>query len=132
MLKVGGSERLEVGQATATVIARDTRIEGQITGKRAVKVEGVLKGSIHLEAPLEILEGAHVEGDVSATVIRIGGSVTGNVTGRELVEMQAGASVKGDVAAPAIHVVEGAHLDGRVQMTKEKPGGQLGPTPQKA
>ncbi len=130
-MRVTGSDRVEGAQAAATVIARETRVEGQITGKRSVKVEGVLKGGISLEAPLEVVQGAHVEGDVSATVVRIGGNVVGNVKATELVELQAGAAVKGDVAAPAIHIVEGAHLDGRVQMTKEKPAVQPGPVQQK-
>jgi cytoskeletal protein CcmA (bactofilin family) len=121
-VKGAGSERLDIGQATATVIARDTRVEGQLSGKRPVRIEGALKGGIRLEASLEIVEGALVEGDVYATTVRIGGSVTGNVTGATLIELQAGASVKGDVAAPALHVVEGAHLEGRVQMTKGTPG----------
>ncbi len=131
-MRVTGSDRVEGAQAAATVIARETRVEGQITGRRPVKVEGVLKGGINLEAPLEVVEGAQVEGDVSATVVRIGGNVAGNVKATELVELQAGATVKGDIAAPAIHIVEGAHLDGRVQMTKEKPPVHPGPAQQKA
>jgi cytoskeletal protein CcmA (bactofilin family) len=63
-----------------------------------------------------------VEADVHATVVRVAGTVTGNVTGGELVELLASAVVKGDVAAPALHVVEGARLEGRVQMLLEKPG----------
>jgi cytoskeletal protein CcmA (bactofilin family) len=120
-VKGAGNEKLEVRQATATVIARDTRVEGQVSGKRPVRIEGAVKGGIRLEASLEILEGALVEGDVHATTVRIGGSVTGNVTATTMVELQRGASVKGDVAAPALHVVEGAHLEGRVQMTKGTP-----------
>ena len=119
----GGGDRLDVRQAaTGTVIARETRVEGHISGNRAVRIEGFLKGTVRLQAPLEILEGAQVEADVHATVVRVAGTVTGNVTGGELVELLASAVVKGDVAAPALHVVEGARLEGRVQMLLEKPG----------
>ena len=119
----GGGEKLDVRQTgTATVIARGTRFEGQVSGNRPVRIEGSLKGGVHLEAPLEIVEGAQVEADVHATVVRVGGSVTGNVTGSELVELLASAVVKGDVAAPALHVVEGARLEGRVLMRAGKAG----------
>ena len=119
----GSGEKLDVRQAgTATVIALGTRFEGQVSGNRPVRIEGSLKGGVRLDAPLEIVEGAEVEADVRATVVRVGGSVTGNVTGRELVELLASAVVKGDVAAPALHVVEGARLEGRVLMRAEKAG----------
>ena len=120
----GGGERLDVRQAgTATVIARGSRFEGHISGNRAVRIEGSLKGSVRLEAPLEVIEGAEVEADVHATEVRVAGTVTGNVTGGELVELLASAVVRGDVAAPALHVVEGAKLEGRVLMRVEKADG---------
>ncbi|MBZ5588895.1 MAG: polymer-forming cytoskeletal protein [Acidobacteriia bacterium] len=106
--------------ATATVIGRQTRIEGTITGGGAVRVDGGLKGAVHLEAPLEIVQGASVEAEVQATVVRVAGSVTGNVTATQLVELLATAVVKGDVSAPALHVVQGAKLDGRVVMKTDR------------
>jgi cytoskeletal protein CcmA (bactofilin family) len=119
----GGGEKLDVRQTgTTTVIARGTRFEGQVSGNRPVRIEGSLRGGMRLEAPLEIVEGAQVEADVHATVVRVGGSVTGNITGSELVELLASAVVKGDVAAPALHVVEGAKLEGRVLMRAGKAG----------
>jgi len=126
LLARGGGEKLDARQTgTATVIAHGTRFEGQLSGNRPVRIEGVLKGGVHLDAPLEIVEGAEVEADVRATVVHVGGSVTGNVTGSELVELLATAVVKGDIAAPALHVVEGARLEGRVLMRAAKTGDSL-------
>jgi len=84
-------------------------------------VDGGLKGTVHLEAPLEIVQGASVEADIQATVVRIAGTVTGNVSASQLVELLASAVVKGDISAPALHVVQGAKLDGQVVMKTEKP-----------
>jgi cytoskeletal protein CcmA (bactofilin family) len=120
-LAKSGSDRLDGRQtAAATVIARGALVEGEISGSSAVRIEGRLKGSVRLEASLEILEGAEVEAEVRATSVRVAGTVTGNVTGTDLVELLSTAVVKGDVAAPALHVVEGARLEGRVQMLVEK------------
>ena len=107
--------------ATATLIGRQTHIEGAVTGGGAVRVDGHLKGTVQLDAPLEVVQGAIVEADVQATVVRIAGSLTGNVTATQLVELLATAVVKGDVSAPALHVVQGAKLDGRVVMKTDKP-----------
>ena len=106
--------------STTTVIGRQTHVEGAITGGGAVRVDGHLKGTVRLEAPLEVIQGAVVEADVQATIVRIAGALTGNVTATQLVELLATAVVKGDVAAPALHVVQGAKLDGRVVMRTDK------------
>ncbi len=107
--------------ANATVIARQSRVEGTITGGGAVRVDGGLKGTVRLDAPLEVVQGATVEAEVRATVVRIAGTLTGNVTATQLVELMATAVVKGDISAPALHVVQGARLDGRVVMKTDQP-----------
>jgi cytoskeletal protein CcmA (bactofilin family) len=121
-------------QAAATVIARETRVEGQLSGSQPVRIEGTVKGTVHLTAPLEIAEGASLEADVVATVVRVAGSVVGNITASKLVELLGAAHVKGDVAAPALHVVEGANLEGRVVMQSGSgaPGKPAPPAPQPA
>jgi cytoskeletal protein CcmA (bactofilin family) len=53
--------------------------------------------------------------------VRIAGTLTGNVSASQLVELLASAVVKGDISAPALHVVLGAKLDGRIVMKTDKP-----------
>jgi len=121
---VAGSQLDPRPAAGATVIARETRGEGRLTGGRAVRVEGALHGSVELQAALEIVAGATVEAEVHASVVRIAGSVTGNVVATELVELLASGLVKGDITTPALHVVEGARLEGRVQMRVDGAGAE--------
>jgi cytoskeletal protein CcmA (bactofilin family) len=108
-------------RAVSTVLARETSVTGDIGGARPVRVEGALKGSVRVEAPVEITEGASVEGDVEGIILRIAGTVNGNITARELVELFSTAVVRGDIRAKALHVLEGAKLEGRVQMTTTAP-----------
>jgi cytoskeletal protein CcmA (bactofilin family) len=107
--------------ASATVIARDTHCEGQLTGKRPVRLEGSLKGGVTIEAALDVAEGAMVEGDVQASSVRVAGRIHGNVSTAGMVELLATASVRGDIATAALHVQEGAHLEGNVQMRAHTP-----------
>ena len=108
--------RLDARQVAATVVGRPSRFEGSLTGAGAVRIEGALKGSVTLDAACEVAAGASVEADLRGTVIRVAGTVTGNVSATKLVELLATAVVKGDVSSPALHVVEGARLEGRVEM----------------
>ncbi len=103
-------------RAALTVLARDTALTGEIEGSRPVRLEGVLKGSLQIKAAVDVAEGAVVHGDIHATVIRVAGQVSGDLHASELVELLATSAVKGNVHTPALHVIEGATLDGQVQM----------------
>lgn len=105
-----------------TVIARETRLVGEVTGSRGMRIEGTVHGKIDLRAPVEIAEAAVVEAEIHGTSVRVAGSVTGNIVASEVVELLATAKVKGDVTTPALHVVEGAKLEGRVQMRTDAAG----------
>jgi cytoskeletal protein CcmA (bactofilin family) len=112
--------------ATLTVIGRESKVVGEITGSRGVRIEGTVAGKIHLKAPVEVAEGAVVEAEIHATAVRVSGSVSGNITASEVVELLAPAKVTGDITTPALRVVEGAKLEGRVQM-KSEPVHKAGP-----
>jgi cytoskeletal protein CcmA (bactofilin family) len=105
---------------TPTVIARETRFTGELAGSHGVRVEGTVKGTVALKAPLEVVAGATVEAEVQASAIRVAGTVIGNITVTELAELLSGAVVRGDITAPALHVVEGARLEGRVHMQTDR------------
>ena len=106
-------------RAASTVVARDTVLTGELGGSKPVRIEGTVKGTIEITAPIEVVEGAAVEGEIIGTTVRLAGTVDGNVTATELAELLATAVVRGDLRAAALHVVEGAKLEGRVQMTGE-------------
>ena len=107
--------------ATPTLIAKDSHFEGEVAGSAGVRVEGRVKGTIRLKAPLDVAAGATVEAEVQATSVRVAGTVVGNVTATELAELLATAVVKGDITAPALHVIEGARLEGHVHMQSDRP-----------
>jgi cytoskeletal protein CcmA (bactofilin family) len=118
--------------ATVTVIAKETRLAGELTGSRAVRIEGSFRGTVDLEAPLEVIEGARIEAEVHATSVRVGGTIVGNVTATGVVELLATAVIKGDVTAPSLHMMEGAKLEGRVQMRLEAGSAQRAAADQSA
>lgn len=118
-------------RAGSTIIARETTVKGEIGGTSPVRIEGILNGSVHALAAVDVAEGATIEGDIEGSSLRIAGTVNGNVVARELVELLVSAVVRGDLRTRALHVIEGARLEGRVQMTTE-PVGAPPATPSKS
>ena len=121
--KTPASEPIDIkSRAATTIVAHDSTVTGELKGSRSARVEGSLSGTIDITAALDIVEGATVAAEVHASRVRIAGRVTGDVHATELVELLASAVVTGDVYTPALHVVEGARLEGRVQMQSAQPG----------
>ena len=102
--------------STQTLVAKDSRLKGELTGTTGVRIEGQVEGNITVDGPVEVAEGAKVQGEVKGRTVKVAGEVIGNIHALQLVELLASASVKGDLHAPSLHVVEGAHLDGQVHM----------------
>jgi cytoskeletal protein CcmA (bactofilin family) len=109
-------------RSAVTVIAVDTVITGELKGSRAARIEGAFSGTIDIPGMLDIVEGATVAALLRASRIRVAGRVTGDVHATELIELLGSAVIVGDVYTPTLHVVEGARLEGRVQMQSTRTG----------
>ncbi|MCS7183659.1 MAG: polymer-forming cytoskeletal protein, partial [Thermoanaerobaculum sp.] len=94
----------------STLIARESRLKGELAGTAGVRIEGQVEGNVTVDGPVEIAEGAKVQGEITGRTVKVGGEVIGNIRAMQLVELLASASVKGDLHTPSLHVVEGAHL----------------------
>lgn len=111
-------------QGGVTVIARGTVLTGELSGSAPVRVEGAVKGRISLTAALEVAEGARVEAEVTATRVVVAGTILGNVSASEMVSLESSGHLRGDVVCPALQVIEGATLDGRISMRQAAPAGK--------
>lgn len=107
----------------ATLVGADARIDGNLSFKGGVRIDGVVVGNVvgdeGQQSMLVVSENARIEGEVRASHLVINGTVVGPVHGEELIELQAKARVVGNVRYRAIEmhhgaVVEGAlsHIDG--------------------
>lgn len=98
-----------------------SEIEGKYTCTGTVMLDAKLRGELTAKGTLFIGENGVVEATVRAGAVVVRGVVVGNMTVAERVELKATARVTGDVEAPVIVMEEGAVLDGRCRMTKDKP-----------
>jgi cytoskeletal protein CcmA (bactofilin family) len=104
-----------------SVIPAGITVVGDIEGRGDLIVAGVVEGPIELEGELSIEEGGVVRGKVSAVSILVRGVLEGNATAKEHIRIAATAHVVGDTRALRVHIVEGARVRGRVQMTGQLP-----------
>ncbi|RPH51076.1 MAG: polymer-forming cytoskeletal protein [Desulfobacteraceae bacterium] len=101
---------------SASLISRDSRIEGDITGKESIIIEGSVKGSIKIDGSIFVGASGIIEADVEADNISVQGNITGNVAARGQLDIQPSGRISGDISARSIDIKEGASFEGRSRM----------------
>ena len=102
-----------------SLIATDSRIDGNMTFTDGLRVDGTVVGNIYAKADqasiLVISEMASVTGEVHADHIIINGSLNGPVHARVMLELQPKARIQGDVHYVALEMHQGALITGQLR-----------------
>src|SRR3954462_835041 len=114
-----------------TYFGPDVVIDGTISGRESVVIEGTVRGKIQLSSDLRIGTSARVEATVHASSVMVEGRLTGDVSADSRIELVASAVVDGNLKAPKIIVAEGARFRGSVDMGSTKPADGAGQTAKK-
>jgi cytoskeletal protein CcmA (bactofilin family) len=106
------AQRLDMKES---VIASDLTIEGKIIGSGHVRVAGRFKGDVQVDGNVTLDTGAHLEGQVRASVVVVGGELIGNIENAKRVELLEGGVISGDVKAGSLTVAAGSRMRGQVE-----------------
>ncbi|MGC1388928.1 MAG: polymer-forming cytoskeletal protein [Steroidobacteraceae bacterium] len=114
----GGSHRpapRERGEVGESVIAANLTIEGKIEGSGNVSMAGRFKGDVRIDGNFTIDTGAHLTGQVLASIVVVGGELQGNIEATKRVDVLEGGVIVGDVKAGSITVAAGSRMRGHVE-----------------
>lgn len=100
----------------STVIGSGLTIEGEVSTDDDIVIEGTLRGKLQATGRVSIEGGGHVEADVHASAVSVGGQLTGMVVAGERVDVLAGGKLVGDVKAARFTIADGASFKGNVDM----------------
>jgi cytoskeletal protein CcmA (bactofilin family) len=101
-----------------SLIGSGTTIVGDISFKGGMRVDGVVKGTIHSEgqvgSTLIVSESGRVEGEIHAPRVVINGEILGPVFATDSAELMPKARVSGDLHYRKIEIHMGAQLTGQL------------------
>ncbi len=101
---------------THTLIAKGTKILGDLYFAGDLQIEGEIKGNVYAEAGSQarvvVAEHGTVVGEIHGTQVVINGQVTGDVYSTKHLELAAKAQVTGNVYYQLIEMVKGAQVNG--------------------
>lgn len=103
-----------------TIIGADTVIQGTLSSKGSIRVDGKLEGGVAEAAAVVVGEKGEIRGDVNTRSAIIGGRVVGNIVTTGAIEVLASAQIHGDIKTAMLSIAEGANFEGNCTMTKEK------------
>ncbi len=106
-----------------SIIGTNTNIEGNISTKGTLRIDGRLTGNIETDW-LIIGEKAFVKGNVSVAGVGVAGYLEGNVSAKEIIELKRTGQIRGDVSTSKLVVIEGGMVDGKISM-QLKEGGKV-------
>jgi cytoskeletal protein CcmA (bactofilin family) len=103
----------------ATVIGREMKIHGELSGSNDLLVDGEIDGVIRLAAArLTVRADGRVHATILAQDVVVMGLIEGEIRATGRVELLDGAVVLGDVFATRLSVEEGATLHGSVDPSR--------------
>ncbi|KPL18992.1 MAG: hypothetical protein AMJ92_05345 [candidate division Zixibacteria bacterium SM23_81] len=100
----------------STVIAKGTKIVGNINMEGNVRVDGHIKGKVTTSEVLTIGKTGVVDGEVQVKEAVVGGKIKGNLVASQRVELESKATILGDVTTRIFVIKEGGVFHGRCSM----------------
>jgi cytoskeletal protein CcmA (bactofilin family) len=103
----------------ATVIGREMKIDGEISGAGDLLVDGEVAGTIHLPASrLTVRAEGRVRASIVAQDVVVLGLVDGEIRATGKVDLRTGSVVQGNIFSSRLSMEEGATLRGGVDPSK--------------
>jgi len=104
-----------------TLIGSGTIVEGTITSKESVCIEGTVRGGkIITEGSVIVSEKGRVDADIFADMVMLGGEVNGNIVSRNKLEITTKGKLRGDIKTGSLVIAEGVIFEGKCQMITDE------------
>jgi cytoskeletal protein CcmA (bactofilin family) len=114
----------------STLLGRDTVIEGTLSFKETIRIDGRVNGKLlSADGTVIVGENAVLDADIQVAVAVIRGKINGRVEASQRVEIYAPAQVHGDIFAPSVAIDSGVVFNGNCKMQPQPPKNVKTPKP---
>lgn len=113
------TSRYSTGELS-TIIGPDATLEGRLSVKHSVRIDGLMKGELNSTELVTIGPDGGVEGNIAAAEVVVGGKVIGKIVCNGKVVLEESAVLTGDLKTLRLVVEEGATFNGMSEMGEDK------------
>lgn len=97
-------------------LGQGAKIEGKLTFKGSVHIDGRVEGEIFAEDTVVLGEAAVVIAKITAAKVIAHGRIEGDIEASQRIELRAPASLTGNIRTPSLIIHEGVTFEGRSDM----------------
>ena len=101
---------------TKSVLVSDIKINGNITEKESIIIDGEVNGNINADL-IETFENSNITGNISSKNVLIGGKLKGDINS-DRVHIRKTASVEGAIKQKTLSIEEGSILKIKTEIKK--------------
>ncbi len=112
-------ENYEVNPQVINLIAKGTRITGDVISDGDIRLDGELIGNLDSKGRLVIGASGSLEGEISCKSCEIAGTHKGKLFVAELLSLKASSNVSGDIVTNKLSIEPGAYFAGTCSMSDE-------------
>lgn len=103
------------------LIMQGTVIEGNITTKGNIRIDGRLKGTLQCDGKVVVGQEGFVEGNIHCHQADVSGKVRGNLHVKDLAVLKNTSDITGDIVTGKLSIEPGAVFSGRCNMHDTAP-----------
>jgi cytoskeletal protein CcmA (bactofilin family) len=102
-------------------ILEGTQIIGDVICTANFRINGYLKGNLHVHGKLVVGVDGTVEGTIQAKDVTVEGTVKGKINASDMLSIKSTGKVHGEMFTQLFSVEPGAHLEGTLKTHTEEP-----------
>ncbi len=99
-----------------SIISGGVKLEGNLFSEGNVRIDGTVVGNVSVNGSLTVGENAHMQGEIKASSITMGGKIEGKVIASEILRLESKSVLKGDLITRKLIIEEGAVFEGNSKM----------------
>lgn len=109
----------EINLQIINLIAKGTRITGDINSEGDLRVDGEITGNLDSRGRLVIGPTGKITGDISCRSCEISGTHNGKINVSELLSLKASSTIIGEIITGKLSIEPGAYFKGTCVMSEE-------------
>lgn len=110
---------MAAAEQDATVIGKDVRIRGELSGTHDIYIDGDVEGTVSFpDSKFTVGPNGRVHANVSARDVIVHGRVDGHLRASARVDLRQSAQVMGDITAARLSIEDSAVIKGRVELSQ--------------
>lgn len=112
-------ENNEINPQVINLIAKGTRITGDIVSDGDLRVDGEISGNLETKGRLVIGASGRIDGEIRCKSSEISGAHKGKLFVGELLSLKASSNVSGEIVTGKLSIEPGAYFAGTCTMSDE-------------